>query len=196
MLTLFLVFQLPPVDYEKNRKRLTNYLYYFAFFKNIDVDVGPYCISNIMRKFGCPREDAEDILIDSIINFRDKILAGKVTYLSSIRNYIYTTCVNMKKERDYYAKRQKEKEGEVILYLYSDNEETKSYQEELLQISMQAFRQLSDSCQQILRYFYIYKLSMEQIADELEYSSANTAKVTKARCYKKWLEFVNKDERL
>jgi len=166
------------------------------YLESVFEEYGPYCISNIMKKFSCAREDAEDILVDSIINFRDKILAGKVTYLSNIRNYIYTTCVNMKKEKDYYARKQKEKEQEVILYLYSENEETKSYKEELLQISLQAFKELSDSCQRILRYFYIYKLTMEQIADELEYSSANTAKVTKARCYKKWLEIVNKDKRL
>jgi len=166
------------------------------YLETIFEEYGPYCISNIMRKFSCSREDAEDLMVDSIINFRDKLLAGKVTYLSSVRNYLYTTCVNMKKDRDYYTRKQKEQEHEVILYLYSEDEKTKSYQEELLQISLQAFRQLSDSCQKILKHFYIDKFSMEQIAAELRFSNANSAKVTKARCYKKWLEIVNKNKRL
>jgi len=164
------------------------------FLKSVFEEHGAYCLFNIMRKFGCPREDAEDLLIDAIINFRDKLLSGKIQYLTSVRNYLYTTCVNMKKEKDYYRKRQKEKAHEVEQYLYSDDHESNAHKEMLLKLAMESFRQLSEPCQQILRYFYIYKYSMEELAKRVGLANANSAKVTKARCYKKWLEIIKKSK--
>lgn len=160
------------------------------YLKVIFEEHGTYCISNIQRKFKCPLEDAEDILVDAILNFRDKILQEKITHITSIRNYIYTTCVNMKREKDYYTYKKKEKEHEVTLFLYDENDSFQEYKEELLTLSLDSFQKLGESCQQILRYFYIYKYSMTEIASKMGLSNANTATVTKARCYKKWLEIV------
>lgn len=160
------------------------------YLKILFEEHGAYCITNIQRKFKCQLEDAEDILVDAILNFRDKMLHDKITHITSIRNYVYTTCVNMKREKDYYTNKKREKEHEVTLFLYDENDETHEYKEELLSLSLSSFKQLGESCQQILRYFYIYKYSMNEIADKMSLSNANTAKVTKARCYKKWLGIV------
>lgn len=162
------------------------------YLKVIFEEHGAYCISNVQRKFNCSLEDAEDLLIDSIINFRNKMLEGKISHLSSIRNYIYSTCVNMKREKDYYSNKRKEKEYEVKLFLYAENEEVYEVREELLQVSINSFQQLAEPCQRILRYFYIYRLSMAEIASKMNFSGANSAKVKKARCYKQWLE-ITKD---
>ena len=161
-----------------------------SYLKIIFEECSVYCINNVQRKFKCPLEDAEDVLIDAILNFRDKILQGKITHITSIRNYIYTTCVNMKREKDYYSYKQKEKEQEVMLFLYDENDTLQEYKEELLDLSLDSFQKLGKSCQQILRYFYIYKYSMSEIAAKMGLSNANSTKVTKARCYKKWLEIV------
>ncbi|MEO1051377.1 MAG: sigma-70 family RNA polymerase sigma factor [Bacteroidota bacterium] len=162
------------------------------YLKTVFEEHGAYCISNIQRKFKCPLEDAEDILIDAILNFRKKVLQGKIERITSIRNYIYTTCVNMKREQDYYANRSRNKAHEVKVFLYDEHDDDNEYKEELLKQSLDSFRQLGESCQKILRYFYIYKYSMEEIAAKMQLSNANSAKVTKARCYKKWLEIVKK----
>lgn len=151
---------------------------------------GTYCISNIQRKFSCPLEDAEDLLIDAILNFRDKLLSGKITYITSIKNYLYTTCVNMKLENNYYSGKKKEKEKEVIHFLYDDEGNYREYKEELIKISQDSFMQLGEACQKILSYFYVYNYSMQQIADKMNFANANTAKVSKSRCQKKWLNLV------
>ncbi len=160
------------------------------YLKTIFEEHGAYCITNIQRKFKCPLEDAEDLLVDAILNFRDKILHNKITHITSIRNYIYTTCVNMKREKNYYANRRKEKEHEVKLFLYDEGDNTSEYKEQLLKLSLDSFKQLGEPCQQLLRYFYIYNNSMEEIAIKMNLANANSAKVTKARCYKKWLEII------
>lgn len=161
------------------------------YLKVIFEKYGNYCLQNIMRKFNCSTADAEDILIDSIINFRDKILSGKLTKVTSVRNYLYTTCVNMKRERNYYAERIRSKEYEVKQHLYSSVEKNED-NDELLRQSVSSFKQLGKSCQEILRYFYIYKLTMKEIADRMNLGSTNAAKVKKARCYKKWQESIKK----
>lgn len=153
---------------------------------------GPYCISNIIRKFNCSLEDAEDLLIDAILNFRDKAISDKLSYLSSVRNYLYTTCINMKKEKDYYTFKKREKEAEVTLFLYDEEDELSEYNSELLQLSLESFKKLSESCQRILRLFYIQHNSMTEVAKKLGLANANSAKVKKARCHKKWLEIVKK----
>lgn len=153
---------------------------------------GGYCVSNIQRKFKCPLEDAEDILVDAIINFRDKLLAGKINHITNIRNYIYTTCVNMKKQKDYYTNRARDKQYDVKLFLYDDSGEADEYKEELLNLSLSSFNELGSSCKQILRYFYIYKLSMAEISVRMKLSGANSANVKKTRCYKKWMEIIKK----
>ena len=161
------------------------------FLESTFEDYGHYCISNLIKKFGCPREDAEDIMVDAVLNLRDKLLAGKISYLTNIRNYLYSTCVNMRKKRDYYKKRNKAREHEVTMFLYSDVDEWVVYKEKLLSLSLGAFQQLGPSCQKILRYFYINKFSMDQIAQKTGLANANSVKVTKARCFKNWLEIVN-----
>lgn len=160
------------------------------YLKIIFEEQGAYCIKNIQRKFNCNLADAEDLLIDSILNFRAKVLSGKIKQLTSVRNYLFTTCVNMQREKEYYAHKKQEKEYDVKLFLYDEIGADDSDNEELLHLSVSSFERLGNGCQEILRYFYIYKLSMKEIAAKMNLGDANAAKVKKARCYKKWLEIV------
>ena len=154
-------------------------------------DYGPYCISNIQRKFGCSRADANGVFVESLINLRSKILSGKVIQLKSVRNYLYSTCVNMMKEHNHYAEKRVERAYEVRQFLYEDDRS--DAEDGLMDRCLRSFQQLGTSCQEILRYFYIYKLTMHEIADRMNLGNANSAKVKKARCYKKWLEAVKKN---
>ena len=68
-----------------------------------------------------------------------------------------------------------------------------STEEGLLEkVNKKAFNSLSIHCQTILKYFYVEKISMAEIADNLILANANSVKVTKARCYKKWKDLVEK----
>jgi len=151
-------------------------------------EYGAYCVQNIRKKFRCSSEDAQDLMIDAILNFRDKLLLGKITYITSIRNYLYTTCVYMRQEHLYYYKRKKEQQQGVIMYLYDDDDNLQEYKEELINKALDAFNQLGEACQQILQYFYVDKMSMVEIAAKMKLLNANTAKGKKARCYKRWRE--------
>ena len=80
--------------------------------------------------------------------------------------------------------------------LFYDNYDTSiedlERNEGLVALSKKAFSLLTERCQKIITAYYIYNLSMKEIAAELELSSGDVAKTLKSRCYKYLLTEVNK----
>ena len=52
-------------------------------------------------------------------------------------------------------------------------------------ISREILSRSSRICGKILRLYYLFKMSMTEIAEQLDYSNSNTAKNQKAKCVKK-----------
>lgn len=69
----------------------------------------------------------------------------------------------------------------------SDDE---SYQKKMIEVSNMALEKINEKCQRLIKLFYLEKKNMEEIASILEYSSANVAKTSKLRCFKKLLDEV------
>lgn len=151
-----------------------------------------FCINNLVRKTSCSVAEAEDIFMDSILNFREKAIAGRITFMTQIRNYIYTTCLNMYKVRQSQKMRLEKMEHELPMYADVDQAvgENASKQEEQIDLTLRSFKQLDEKCQCILKKYYVEGHSMKEIAKEMGYSSANVAKSLKSRCYKKWMNEV------
>ncbi|MEM9341020.1 MAG: sigma-70 family RNA polymerase sigma factor, partial [Bacteroidota bacterium] len=133
--------------------------------------------------------------MDAVLNFREKAIKGKITYMTRIRNYIYTTCLNM--YRVNYAKQQRarEKTEEVLMYFQDDTvvEETdQEGEDERQQVVIRAFKKLDEKCRCILKSYYVHHHKMSEIAKELGFTNANVAKTAKSRCYKKWIKEIKK----
>lgn len=156
--------------------------------KTIFLEHGNYCTKNLIKRTSCSPEDADDIFVDAIINFRERLLSGKVEYLTNIRGYLYSTCYNM-----WLVKHRKSKihdsHAEDIKRFYQDNNSsTDQNREELHAIAQRAISSLGDKCQYIIKLFYFNKLTMAEIAEEMGFASSGVAKTIKARCYKKLME--------
>ena len=155
-------------------------------------DHADFCIQNLMRKMQCTKELAEDVLMDAVINFRDKAIEGKITYMTNVRNYIYTVCVNM--VRVYYKNQQRvrDKHEEVQMYLLDDdnNESLHEYEQGMINMATQALKLLDGKCQKLLTYFYVNDMRLNEIAEKMGFANANVAKTSKSRCYKKWMDHV------
>ena len=156
-----------------------------------------YCISKLIAKFRCFREDAEDIYTDSILNFRDKLISGKIEFQGDLRNYLYATCKNMflvKLKRD-------ERTNKAHVFSYEDHyaviEDVPdvSYIEEIYALMEKALRSLPEKCHDLLVSFYFEKLSLNQIAEKFEMANSNVAKVSKARCFKKLVDLVKAEQK-
>ena len=152
-----------------------------------------YCLGRLCRTMRCHPRDAEDIFMDAVLIFRENVVQGKVTEIAHLRAYLYRICLNRYHEQQQRKEKVRQTEGEVRFRLYEVCADSANELDDLLQkkaLVMEAFRYLGENCRQLLHYYYFDHLSLAEIARKMNMANANVAKVTKARCYKKWVEAV------
>ncbi|MEL7003162.1 MAG: hypothetical protein AAFN93_10570, partial [Bacteroidota bacterium] len=135
-----------------------------------------YCIDNLVQGKGCNPEEAEDLYLESIMNFREKILAGKVTYLTDIKYYLLQTCINMFLVRVEQKKRWERNIPDVERFFYESDyliDEDEQHHEHELKIARQVWKALGEKCKDIIHYFYVDRLRMNEIAELMGFASAN-----------------------
>jgi len=177
-------------DLEHIRKQLTDGDY--SCLQSIFNEESDFCIKNLVRRTGCRTEDAQDIFVESMLNFREKVLSNKLETLTNVRNYLFTTCRNMwaLKLRKEASNQRKITQMSLSFYNEYENDkftDLKELEEEknLLMITNDSFQQLSEQCKDILYHFYVYELSMNEIVEVLNISNVNVARVLKHRCFTK-----------
>ncbi len=172
--------------------------------EEVFTDESDFCIQNLQKSSKCSLEEAEDIFIESVMNFREKIISGQLEQVRNVRNYIYTTCKNMWSTKVKKEISQEKKLGAISNFLYEEYEndpftviENREEEKRLLKFSKKSFEQLSEQCQDILHYFYVENYRLNDIAELMQLSSANVVKVMKFRCFKKLttiaMELFNKE---
>lgn len=151
-----------------------------------------YCTKRLTKEHRCSLEDAEDIFIESVMNLREKIVQGTLEAVTNIRSYLFRTCQYMCLERIRKEQRQAQKSEELARYFYESKyvEDNNDYDPELLEITRRAWNQLTEKCQDLLHYFYVDRIEMKEIAELMEFASAEVAKTTKSRCFKKFSTFA------
>lgn len=153
-------------------------------------------------KGSCALHDAEDIFIDGVMAFRQNVLQGKAVY-QNVKGYLATICWNKWLERSRSRQRKLKKQDDIKRQLYVVKEETydplvkqEETQEALaatqarIIVLQQAMAKLSAKCQQILHLSIVEEVSMKMIAEQMGFASANVAKTTKSRCYRKLIGMV------
>ena len=149
-----------------------------------------FCVGRLCRTFHCSLSDAEDIFMDALLIFRENVMQNKLNEVAHPRAYLHRICENRYHEQQRQEAQVRRSEDAVRASLY-DPDPLLPYdfarQKELV---MRAFRYLGANCRRILQYYYFDHLSTEEIARKMKMANANVAKVTKSRCYKKWVEAV------
>ena len=152
---------------------------------------GSYCTRTLQRRTGCNRQDAEDVLQESVIVFRSNALTGRITHASNLRSYLYTICLNLYRtqaERQA-AQTQRQREAAERWQDAVTPGETEAYQQQV-QTVLCALDQLRPSCQRLLRRYYLQGYTMQEIAEQLDLASANVAKNMKYQCLQCWVEKI------
>lgn len=157
------------------------------------------CIRALMHRSDgrCSSDQGYDIFIDSVMDFRSNVLQDKVVY-QNIPAYLHRICWNKWLEQ---SRKKTREAGAVQLansLLTSDVQDPEAVQEaEDMQTRQralveQAMQQISGQCRTILWMAIADKISMAEIATQLKMASADVAKTTKSRCYKKLIEIIRK----
>ncbi len=161
--------------------------------------VSGYCIRTLLRKTTCSPEDAEDLLMDAILIFRDNILTRKLTQITNLKAYLFGICWNLWREKNRTQSKWEAAKSDLehqILVMETQGElpfpgEELLEQKALIQQVQQALGKLGDRCQQLLKMVYVESRSHQEIAEAMNFSSANVVKVTRHRCYQQWVKHIN-----
>lgn len=128
-------------------------------------------------------EEAKDIYQDALIVFWQKVIGGQLILTSRISTYLYSVCLNLwRKELDRKNRLSHEEKDEAQ---YMDNDK-----EEREKIIHECINELGDTCKKILTYYYFEKMSMQDIAEKLDFANTDTTKTKKYKCKKRLDQLV------
>lgn len=149
-------------------------------------------ISYFVQKNGGTDEEAKDVIMDGIEALIRNIRDGSYQPRSNakLKTYFFQICRN--KWYDVLEKRKRTRPASLFADLELDQFEAEYYYEydyELLNDRQrkvaEVFEQASESCRQVLGYYYYDELSHDEIADRMGYSGADSSKTQKNKCLRK-----------
>ncbi|MEM1409086.1 MAG: sigma-70 family RNA polymerase sigma factor [Bacteroidota bacterium] len=163
-------------------------------------EVAVHCIKKIAHKTGCSIEDAEDLLVDAVVNFRDKVVNDQLIYVKNIKGYIYKTCYNSWLNGKLKKRKVEQNVDEIRERYYTHFENNfgeldTEFNLKKWNIVKQAIEELNERCRDIINYFYVDKIGMKEIAELMGFANANVAKSTKRRCFSKLLSLIDSDSK-
>ncbi|MCX6134197.1 MAG: sigma-70 family RNA polymerase sigma factor [Ignavibacteriales bacterium] len=149
-------------------------------------------VNLVMRNSGSS-DDAEDVLQESLIVLWERVRAGKFEYKAKLSTFVYATAKNV------WSQTLRRKGREVSGNLDPDGAEDPApsalenliASEQALKVS-DALGKIGEQCRKLLLLFYWDELSMDEIAVELGFANADTAKAKKYQCKKALEEVLRK----
>jgi len=135
-------------------------------------------MTNIVLSNNGTEQDAKDVYQEALIVFWQKAMKKDFVLTSKISTFLYSICLNQwRKELD----RKSKLDNEV-----KDGEEFQTFEkEELRKVVKDCINELGDVCRDVLSYYYFDGLSMQDIAEKMNFANTDTAKTKKYKCKKK-----------
>jgi RNA polymerase sigma factor (sigma-70 family) len=126
--------------------------------------------------------EAKDLYQDSFLGFLEKVWSENFVLTCKIKTFIYSIC----RRKWLYQLRGRKRLIDIEKYVELEEAAEEAFVEapdvpDDEQI-ISAIKSLGDPCKSLLIGFYYQKLSMEKLADKLNYKNENVAKQQKLRC--------------
>jgi len=140
-------------------------------------------INWLTNQYHCSEDDAKDIYQFAIITFYDNIRNDKLSDLSSsVKTYLFAIgkhkVLEQKKASVRYRYLEDDQEAGIPDIGKWDDE----LYEESLQLVEECLNKLGEPCKSLLELYYFHGLSMEEIADKMNYKNRFTSKNLKYKC--------------
>lgn len=154
-----------------------------------------------MKYSGLTLFDAENLYQDAFLAVQDNLKQGRVKEDTSWSNYIMTIGMNLANkawrkigitnsvdddfgnEETNTESKTSRKATDILKTLSSQEEETSIYKnEEAISLLGSELAHTPEPCCSIIRLFYYDDMSMDEIAEEIGYKNATTAKAKKSQC--------------
>ncbi len=129
--------------------------------------------------------EATELAQSAFAIFVEKSIGGSLPDFrtdSNIKSYLFAIAKNKARElKRQFRKTTSLTDGhlEIVEEEHSAGAEEKKRR---VSLASKAFGQLGTKCQELLRLAIVFKLSMQEIAEQLHYENTNTAKTLKYKC--------------
>lgn len=130
-------------------------------------------------------DDAKDIFQEALIIFWQKVRSKNLTLTSKISTFLYSICQNL--WRKELTRKSRESNEEVDSIEYTDYDK-----EERINAIRKCVESMGDTCRKVLSLYYFDGLSMNEIAERMDFSNSNTAKTKKYKCKQELDRIVKK----
>ncbi|HWP82361.1 MAG TPA: sigma-70 family RNA polymerase sigma factor [Bacteroidota bacterium] len=150
-------------------------------------------VASLVRNHGGTADDADDILQEAVVIFWERVKAGTFEQKAKLSTFIYATARNLWLRRR--AKSRREVAGDPDPEATEDP--SHSALEDLIESQeataiRHALEELGDPCKTLLLLYYWEEKSMSEIAEQMGFANAETAKSKKYQCKKALEEIVRK----
>ena len=136
-------------------------------------------IRQFIKTHGGNEDDAKDCFQDALMILYRNALKPEFELTASVNTYLYSVCRFLWK--DQLKKKNRESDTE-LKDIPMEDISTALQQEEEAKFLQQVLSKLGQKCSEILQLFYYEKKNMEEIAQELGYTSVDSAKTQKYKC--------------
>lgn len=140
----------------------------------------------ITNHYKVSMEDAYDLYQVSVVIFYENILKEKLTNLtSSVKTYLFAIGKNKALEKIKKSRPMTSEDYLLNNIVYEEGVEEMEEKESAIIKVAEAMKELGDPCKALLELYYYGRQSMEEIAEQLKYKNADTAKNLKYKCLKR-----------
>lgn len=144
------------------------------------------------RTFSIAEEDITDIYQETIISLYENIQSKKLEHLTStLKTYLFAIG-KFKIYKLLHKNKSLYHEGNIIHISEEMHVFEAEVEEERQHLLQRGWKQLGAKCQKILELYYYNGKTLDEIQDELDYTSKDVLKSQKSRCLKQLKELVKK----
>ncbi|NND08585.1 MAG: sigma-70 family RNA polymerase sigma factor [Saprospiraceae bacterium] len=158
-------------------------------FENVFLAHFSECLGYLVRKYGVQRDDAYDATMDTLLDFRMRLLQGKVKY-GNMR-FLFTQMAS----QNLLRKIKGPKVTSIETFdLVEEGVDTLD-EEDFVHLAL-AWDMLSEQCQELLQLYFYQDLKLKEVAEKLDKNAA-TIRKQKERCKDKLIHYFqehNKSE--
>jgi len=148
------------------------------------------CVLQLVSRSACDKADAEDIVMDSFLVLRDKIVAGEFKN-DNVQAYLVTVAFNrwrnkIKRDRRLVA-------FDPAQYELNENatDNIDDEKQERVNVILNSINKIGDSCKELLTKNLLEGIPLKELVDIMSYSGYDVIKTTKSRCMKKLRSIIN-----
>lgn len=162
-------------------------------FKKVYLTYQTEFVHWLCGKYRLNAHQSTEIYQGAVVRMYDNVVTGKLTTLTSnLKTYLFAIGKNMALEHN-----RKQKKARILPNILAQHLEDDGVSlDPLFEIMYHALNHLGEPCKTVIEKHYFSGLSSDELAREMGYKNANTAKTKKFKCLQKLIKLAHDRKRI